>query len=111
MPPQQLSLVQALEILEMIDYVIPPIDKARSYGEACAMLETFKSDVKKQRRALALKYHPDRVWRNQGDPNRMVLINNVVDAINQIQISRPRPAVRVVWSSWTTGGTTSTSYY
>jgi hypothetical protein len=108
---RNLSLGEALDFLEIPRDQLPPLNKARSYGEACKMLEDIKDQARKQRRALAKRYHPDISSGDQAQAERMITINNLVDAIIKAELPRPRPATRVtfVWSGST--GSTDSSYF
>lgn len=78
-----------------------------SFEDAQNFLIEFKEKVKKQRKELAKKYHPDKTG---GDDARIKEINNVVDLVMKLEIKKQvqRPVnIRV----YTTSTWSSYSYY
>lgn len=63
------------------------------YQTAVSGLPEFKAIVKKQRRLLAIQYHPDK---EHGSNERMKEINAAVDLLLMLRIERPRPQPRVI---------------
>lgn len=89
-------------------------DSNLPFEEATNKLENFKKLVLKQRKKLALKYHPDI---NNGEEERMKTVNKIVDIVNQLHIKRrPQNYFRVVinpyiFSQTNTSTTTSASFF
>ena len=74
------------------------------YQTAVSGLDEFKAIVKRQRRLLAIQYHPDK---EHGKQERMKEINAAVDLLLMLRIERPRPQPRVIVFQY--GGFASTS--
>jgi len=106
MNPKNLKPEDALELLEMPQDSFHLIKDEKS-------LEVFKEKVKKQRKVLAKKYHPDKF------PTQTIMneVNAICDLLLKLQIKyRPQPifvryAVRTNFSGATTAGTTGSTYY
>jgi hypothetical protein len=107
---------QALDILELAHSTFDVMSAPNS-NLAAKKLNDFKDLVKKQRKLLTKKYHPDLP---DGNQEKMKLINNVVDELLKIQIQIQRP-VQVVYThvfysngngnySDSTSSTTSTTF-
>lgn len=75
------------------------------YHNALIGLRDFKKAVEKQRRVLALKYHPDK---QNGDLERMKAINEAADILLALRIQPPQRVV-VVFRSYGGQGTTDTT--
>jgi hypothetical protein len=58
------------------------------YPEALEQMKLFKKLVRKQKRVLSRKYHPDKPG---GNLEKMKAVNNVVDYIQTLVIEPPRP--------------------
>ena len=84
---------QALDILELAHSTFD-VMSAPNPNLAAKKLNDFKDLVKKQRKLLTKKYHPDLP---DGNQEKMKLINNVVDELLKIQIRIQRP-VQVVYT-------------
>jgi hypothetical protein len=104
MNPKNLKANEVLELLEMPQDSLILIKDEKG-------LEVFKEVVKKQRKVLAKKYHPDKF----PSQNIMHEVNALCDFLLKLRIIyQPRPQVIRVHSSYsytTTGTTNSTSYY
>ena len=115
---QTIQIEEALVILELSMDEVKPFMFARLEGdmkEAKVEFVKFKERVKKQRRLLAKKWHPDVC----GEDTKMKLINKVADAFMAatIDIVNPQPmTVRVYTYTFEGGGydggtTTSGPWY
>jgi hypothetical protein len=92
-----------------IDLVLE-IQKANNYSIALNKLDEFKDRLKKQRKILAKKYHPD--LNKNADSDHMSKVNNAYDMLMQLKVQRPQPVqvVRFYTSGSTyTYNTTSTT--
>jgi len=77
------------------------------YPDACEGLGKFKEAVRRRRRDLAKKHHPD----VGGDAAVMQDINSICDALLSIKIQRmPQPVMRVYYYGRATS-TASSTYY
>ena len=105
-----------MQILELPMSEVEPLLKCLNGNadKAQPLLTKFKLLVKKQRRYLAKKYHPDMT---AGNEDRMKQINNVVDNLlkSRINIQQPvRPTVYQYTYVYTGAGynqTTTSTYY
>ena len=102
----QYSINECLDILEMDYSTFDIIPNQTPYNEAVQKLEVFKQKVKKQRKILAKKYHPDV---KNGSNEKMQLINRIVDSVMVLQIQIPRPRRVVFEFSFHGYGTTATT--
>jgi hypothetical protein len=100
MNPRNLKPADALELLEMPQDTIAQIRDQKSLG-------IFKEKVKKQRKILAKKYHPDKF------PTQHIMqnVNAICDLLLKLQIRpRPQPVVVRYYSYTYTNVSTSTTY-
>ena len=109
---QNLNIDNALKILELPTTTFLPVAHAESPQQAQQELKIFQDTIKKQRKILSKKYHPD-VY--DGNDDKIKQINNIVDFIKTMKIMvRPRPVVQVFHHVFTShynhSTTTSTSY-
>jgi hypothetical protein len=105
-----IRIEDALKILELPTTLFLPVTHANSPQKAQEELESFKNIIKKQKKVLAKKYHPD-VY--DGDEERIKQINNIIDFINVMRIVvRPPPTIiyHHVFTSNYNSATTSTFY-
>lgn len=85
----------------------------RSMPEALRRVDALKQRIRKAYKAAALEHHPDR----GGDVEVMKLLNStmeIVELMEACQAPPPRPVVRVVrvqYSGWGPGSTTTTNSY
>ncbi|MCP4366784.1 MAG: hypothetical protein GY797_01530 [Deltaproteobacteria bacterium] len=111
MPPQKkVPIEEVCRILE-IPVSSWKLDSKMSVEQAMKFVEEFKVMVKKQRKVLAKKYHPDKTG---GDDTRIKQVNNMVDIVDKLEITkiprRPQPQnvrFRFSHTSGTTDGTSS----
>lgn len=99
------ELVSAIELpLSCLDFI------KLDYQNALEGLDEFKKLVKKQRRILSTKYHPDKPG---GDADKMKAVNNVVDFLLTLRIEPPVPVHQTIfvwnYSNRGTTGTTATT--
>lgn len=92
---KQINIPDLLYILELEPSCMDFIKKG--YHQALVGVDEFKELVKKQRKRLAIKHHPDR---NSGDDALMKEVNNAADLLLMIEIKpipppQLRPMVRV----------------
>ena len=73
--------------------LINNIQNSTNYDIAVKRLSDFKDKLKKQRKLLAKKYHPD--LNKTVDPNHMGKINDAYDILMKMDIQKPQP-VQVV---------------
>ena len=78
---KQINIQNLLNLLELPDSCFA--FSKWEYHRALKGCEVFKELVKKQRKRLAKKYHPDN---NGGDGTRMKEINNAVDLLMTIEV-------------------------
>lgn len=103
MQHRPVNIPQLLTIVEMSGPQIPP---RMPYDLAVRALEGWKEVLKKQRKLLAKKYHPDR----GGSVEKMQEINSAVDLLLALEVQRRQPQPRVVYFySSGTSATTSTA--
>jgi len=98
-------------IMEMEINLVNNIQKCNDFNKATKLLDEFKESVKKQRKALAKKYHPD--LNKSADPDHMGKVNNACDLLMQLKVQKPQP-IQVVrfythGATYSTTTTTSTS--
>lgn len=82
----QINIFQLVSALDMPASVLDFIKL--DYQSALAGMKEFKRLVRKQRRILSTKYHPDRPG---GDVKKMKAVNNVADYLLMLVIEPPRP--------------------
>jgi len=104
-----MHIQQALAILELpLDSFNIPRNIHPNF--AIQKLEEFKEVIKSQRKKLVKKYHPDL---QNGNEEKMKLINNTVDELMkiQIQIRPPMPRImHIVINHSFRNSSTTTSY-
>jgi len=101
---KQINFQTLLNIIELA----PPVLDNRDFLKATQQFEEWKEIVKKQRKILAKKYHPD----IGGSIEKMQKINEAVDFLLTIKIERKRPQPRrvvIMRTHFSTSATTSTS--
>lgn len=74
------------EISEYLEISLPQL--RGSFEQQCQQFEEFKIFVKQRRRELAKKYHPDK---NPEHTDRMKTINAVVDFVQLLKLTPPKP--------------------
>lgn len=83
-------LFVALDILELSQKETSfLLEQPRNYKDLTEGLDRFKNLVKKQRKKLARKYHPDMP---KGNEEKMKQINDAVDFIMNLKAIRRQPA-------------------
>jgi len=87
----KINLQDIVQILELPSTSLNFL-KNPDYKEAQKGLNEFKHLVKKQRRQLAKKYHPDLGH----SPEKMKQINQVADLIRTLHLEFKRPQVQIV---------------
>ena len=98
MNPQKFNPEEALKLLEL------PLDSFKSIKDA-KTLENFKDKIRKQRKILAKKYHPDR-FANQETMNE---INAVCDLLLDLRIKMPQQRTRIIIRSYVYSSSSTTS--
>lgn len=100
-------------ILVELDYpILSFLRQAKSQSEVDGMLAAFKDRVKKQRRILARKYHPD-ICQDPG--NRMKTVNEMCDFLLNLKgrFNPPPPPVRFTmrfyYSHYSSSGTSNST--
>ena len=88
---KQINILGLIALLEMPESCLNFLKV--DYQTAISGLDEFKGVVKKQRRLLAIQYHPDKEY---GSNERMKEINAAVDLLLMLRIERPRPQPRVI---------------
>ena len=78
---KQINIQNLLNLLELPDSCFA--FSKWEYHRALEAVKGFKELVKKQRKRLAKKYHPDN---NGGDGTRMKEINNAVDILLTVEV-------------------------
>jgi len=111
MPPQKKVPIE--EVCRVLELPVSSwkLNPKMSIEQAQQFVEEFKAMVKKQRKVLAKKYHPDKTG---GDDTRIKQINNMVDVVMKLEITRvqrrPQPQnIRFHFSSNPFGGSSSDS--
>ena len=113
----QVNIQAMMQILELPMSEVESLLKCLNgnAGKAQPLLTKFKLLVKKQRRYLAKKYHPDMTT---GNEDKMKQINNVVDWVLKSRINIVKPVQPVYHYEfrfhygYSGGGTTTaTNYY
>ena len=112
MSQKNIRIEDALKILELPTTLFLSVTHAGSPQRAKEELENFKNTIKKQKRILAKKYHPD-VY--SGSEDRIKQINNIIDFIETMNIIVRPPRPRVVFHQVFTGSynnaTTTSAFY
>lgn len=85
------TLKEIMEGLEL-DPSIFPLKPNMGFEEASKKLIVFKEIIKKQRKLLAKKYHPDKPG-NIGKEDKMKKVNNLSDMVLNMQIEIKQPKV------------------
>jgi len=102
------ELDYCMEVLEL-PWTAKNLLDGRSYEELRKGLEKLKTLAKKQRRKLAMKYHPDVTG---GDESRMKTINDAADFVDGLCVIERRPTRHVVyygyWSDFAPTNTATT---
>lgn len=94
---KQINIIDLLYILELDPSCMDFTKKG--YQQALSAVGGFKELIRKQRKRLAKKYHPDS---NGGDDTMMKEVNNAADLLLTIEIkpiprpTRPEPQFRPV---------------
>lgn len=102
----QISIHELLLKLEM-NTNLNILEGATNFQEASKKFNEFKELVRKQRKVLAKKYHPD-VCLDDGD--RLKELNCLIDQVLKMDLQPPRPRPTVVYYSMNNGyATTSTA--
>lgn len=78
-----MTINEICEVLELDISVWKLSNKKLTVEQAKLELQIFKDLVKRQRKTLAKKYHPDKTG---GDDTKIKEINNVVDAVMELSI-------------------------
>ena len=78
--------VNIYELVNLIELTLPELPR-NDYHRAIVKFEEFKETVRKQRKILAKKYHPDK----GGSIEHMQKINNAIDILLKINIEPVRP--------------------
>ena len=112
MNQKNISIENALTILELPTNLFLSVTHAGSPQKAKEELESFKNTIKKQKKILAKKYHPD-VY--SGSEDRIKQINNIIDFIETINIivrpPRPRVIFHQVFTDSYNDATTTSAFY
>lgn len=83
-----MSIDEALDIIELEDRsIIIKMQQAKNYKEACKVIEELKVILKKQKRIIAKKYHPD----IGGDEEKFKKISDIIDQLFEIRAERVQP--------------------
>ena len=98
-----------MDKLELPHSIVDFVPGHASLQQAVSRLDTFKGKIRKQKRLLSKKYHPD-----VGECNlaKMKEINSIVDALLKLRIEPPRPQNVIIkfhqhGSVFTAGATTT----
>jgi len=104
----QTMLGASLHILELPQENGGFFLEPRNYNDLMEALGKFKKLVKKQRKKLARKYHPDMP---KGDEEKMKQINDAVDFVMGLKPMRIRRPVPVFSFSFNTSTTATSSTF
>lgn len=106
-----MSIDEAFNIIELEDKnIIKKLQQAKDYNSACKAIEELQIILKKQKRILAKKYHPD----IGGDEEKYKEINSTLDKLFEIKAQRVEQiptftvVIRTNYESYTTGADTWT---
>lgn len=94
-PNKQLTFEQAFDILQLKNKnILVKMANAKKYEDACTALEEMKEIIKKQKRTLAKKYHPD----IGGDAEKFKEMIEICDSLLglQVQTRRPPPTFTII---------------
>ena len=108
---QGIPLPMALEKIEFLNegmMLIEKIQKSTSMNEATKNANIFKNNIRKQKRNLAKKYHPDI---NGGDGERIKEINHICDLLLNLQVIPPRQQQVVIIRHEYRYSTTTNDYW
>lgn len=88
MTQRQVPIIEVLTVLELPSDAWP-LHTGLNSDEAKIKLAEFQTMLKKHRRDLAKKYHPDKI----GDDTKMKKINDIFDKVMDLKIivHKPRP--------------------
>lgn len=114
-----ISIEKAFDIIELKDKtILIKMQNATSYDEANRTVEELHEIIKKQRRILAKKYHPDVLLKKNKDEEKFKIINHICDKLLDIKAEPvvQRPVIHhhtiIIRSGYgTTSTTTSTTSY
>lgn len=113
-PKKRISIEEAFNILQLEDRsILAKMASAKKYEDACTALEEMKEIIKKQKRILSKKYHPD----VGGDAEKFKEMIELTDALLdlKVQIRRPQPTFRVIirthYESYTATDSTTSSMW
>ena len=99
---KSIRIEQALSLLELPQNSLAQILQKANEGDpelAQQLLIRLKLKVRKQRRVLARKYHPDI---NPNSDSKMKIINRICDDILKARLMFPQPIVEYVYHYHTT---------
>lgn len=87
-----MSIDEALDIIELEDKsIVIKMQQAKNYEDACEAVKELRKVLKKQKRIIAKKYHPD----IGGDEEKFKKINDILDQLFEVKaqkvIPRPQP--------------------
>ena len=108
MPQVQMTIEECFVLLELQRTDWPFNPTPEPYDIAVEKLDQFKKMLKKHRRELAKKYHPDV---SDVDPEKLAKINNAYDCLMSTKITKiqvPRPT-SVIFTFDAADSSTSTS--
>lgn len=83
-----MSLDEAFDIIELKDKsIIHKMNRTRNYEEACKTIQELREILKKQKRIIAKKYHPD----VGGDEEKFKEVSDVLDKLFKIDVQKQQP--------------------
>jgi len=102
---KQINLLDVAAELEMGEEFFYDIIESQSHDKALEALQRCKEVARRQRKVLALKYHPDR----SGDMEKMKRVNNLCDLVEKLQVQRPKsaPVIHCYYYNYNTTSYTS----
>lgn len=103
--PKEISITDLCKIFELDHTILPDMANLGSYEVALRKLRLFKNIFRKQRKKLAMKYHPDKT---RGSHDKMAQINSLFDIVMKLAIAKPN-SVYADYSWMKPGYTTSTT--
>lgn len=101
---QQVTVNELCEIFEIDPAELPDMCNIKSYEDAVRKVRIFKNIFRKQRKKLAMRYHPDKTG---GDHDKLALINTMFDRIMTVRAVRHEPVFEN--RGWSTANTSSTT--
>lgn len=104
MSKQDLNILELIALLEISESSLGFLKV--DYQTAVLGLPKFKDIVRKQRRLLTKKHHPDLMG---GDSELMKNINAATDLLLKIEIQQPKPQPRVIIVQFGGGFASSTA--